>query len=247
MHYKFGKDVWKMEKPRILLVDDESDLCHLMKTALMKEGFSEIEMAGSVQEGWEKFETFSPSIAILDITLPDGEGYDLCKKIREVSRIPVLFLSAKSDEIDKIVGLAIGGDDYITKPFSPKEVAFRVKAQLRRVGYYETQTSSPSNTPETIAVGPFSITHDETEVLRDGESLELTAKEVGLMACFMRNPNRILSKETLFERVWGEDFYGADNTVMVHIRRLREKIEDNPSKPTFITTIKGLGYKLIVK
>ncbi|WP_413375923.1 response regulator transcription factor [Alkalihalobacillus sp. 1P02AB] len=236
-----------MEKPRIMIVDDESDLCQLIKTALTKEGFSEIELANSIQEGWEKFQTFSPNIAILDVMLPDGEGYDLCKKIREVSRIPLLFLSAKSDEIDKILGLAIGGDDYITKPFSPKEVAFRVKAQLRRAGLYTIDMTAQAKTNQTTTVGPFNINQDETEVFKNGEILELTAKEVGLMACFMRNPNRILSKETLFERVWGEDFYGADNTLMVHIRRLREKIEDTPSKPTFITTVKGLGYRFIVK
>jgi DNA-binding response OmpR family regulator len=232
-----------MEKPRILIVDDERDLCQLMKTALMKEGFSEIEMAGSVQDGWEKFKGFSPTIAILDVMLPDGEGYDLCKKIREVSRIPILFLSAKSDEVDKILGLALGGDDYITKPFSPKEVAYRVKAQLRRAELY----TQPTNDQKSTTVGPFTINHDETEVMKNGEALELTAKEVGLMACFMRNPNRILSKETLFRQVWGEDFFGVDNTVMVHIRRLREKIEDNPSKPAFILTVKGLGYRFTAK
>ncbi len=236
-----------LEKPRILIVDDESDLCHLIKTALAKEGFSEVEMAGSVKEGWEKFNSFNPDIAILDIMLPDGEGYDLCNKIREVSRIPVLFLSAKSDEIDKILGLAIGGDDYITKPFSPKEVAFRVKAQLRRAGVYTMEMSEQTNANKAMTVGPFTINHDETEVLKNGELLELTAKEVGLLACFMHNPNQIISKETLFERVWGEDFYGADNTLMVHIRRLREKIEETPSKPAFITTVKGLGYRFIVK
>lgn len=233
-----------MEKPRILIVDDESDLRHLMKIALMKEGFSEIETAGSVREGWEQFEAFSPDIAILDIMLPDGEGYDLCKRIREVSHIPILFLSAKSDETDKILGLAIGGDDYITKPFSPKEVAFRVKAQLRRAGYHEIESDSK---PKRVTIGPFSMNEEETEVIKNGKTLELTAKEIGLMACFMHNPNQILSKETLFERVWGEDFFGADNTLMVHIRRLREKIEEHPSKPAHLTTVKGLGYKFIVK
>ncbi|EGQ26079.1 DNA-binding response regulator [Sporosarcina newyorkensis 2681] len=236
--------MYHLEKPRILIVDDESDLRHLMETALMKEGFSEIKTAGSVREGWEQFEASSPDIAILDIMLPDGEGYDLCKKIREVSHIPILFLSAKSDETDKILGLALGGDDYITKPFSPKEVAFRVKAQLRRAGYHEIEATSQ---PKEIAIGPFSMNEAQTEVLKNGVALELTAKEMGLMASFMQNPNQILSKETLFERVWGEDFFGADNTLMVHIRRLREKIEDHPSKPAYLTTVKGLGYKFIVK
>ncbi len=231
-----------METPRILIVDDEKDLCQLMKTTLKKEGFTEIETAGTLKEGWEKFEQFSPNIAILDIMLPDGEGYDLCKRMRETSRIPILFLSAKSDEVDKILGLAIGGDDYITKPFSPKEMAYRVKAQLRRAGVYSME-SNDQTTEKTIGV--FTMNIEETEIFKNGQRLELTAKEVGLMACFLRHPNQILSKETLFHAVWGEDFFGADNTLMVHIRRLREKVEDSPSKPKHIVTVKGLGYRLI--
>jgi DNA-binding response OmpR family regulator len=232
------REVMNMEQPRILIVDDERDLCTLIQKALEKEGFREIRTAYTIRDGFAAFTAFAPHLAILDVMLPDGEGYELCQQIRNTSNIPILFLSAKSDEVDKILGLAIGGDDYITKPFSPKEVAFRVKAQLRRVSLYD----APELPAETI-VGPFKLNADGTEVYRDGVRLELTAKEVGLLACFMRNPNRILSKETLFTQVWGEDFYGADNTVMVHMRRLREKIEPNPSQPTYIKTVKGLGYK----
>ncbi|WP_339229530.1 response regulator transcription factor [Oceanobacillus sp. FSL K6-2867] len=234
-----------MERPRILIVDDEQDLCKLMKTTLTKEGFSEIKIAGSIKEGWQKFQDFEPNLVILDVMLPDGEGYDLCKSIRGVSRIPILFLSAKSDEVDKILGLAIGGDDYITKPFSPKEMAYRVKAQLRRAGVYTIEATAKAKAAKATSVGPFEINSDETEVKKDGHLLELTAKEVGLMASFMRNPNQILSKESLFRNVWGQDFYGADNTLMVHIRRLREKIEENPSNPSYILTVKGLGYRFM--
>ncbi|QKS73010.1 response regulator transcription factor [Paenalkalicoccus suaedae] len=231
-----------MSKPRILVVDDEQDLCTLITKALEKEGLTEVQTAGTVADGFEAFRSFQPDIAILDIMLPDGQGFDLCSQIREESRIPILFLSAKTDEVDKILGLAIGGDDYITKPFSPKEVAYRVKAQLRRAGVYAA-TPSVELEETKRTVGRFTIDASETEVTKDGKRLDLTAKEVGLMACFMRNPNRILSKETLFEAVWGEDFFGADNTLMVHIRRLREKIEDTPSEPTCIRTVKGLGYR----
>lgn len=234
-----------MERPRILIVDDEHDLRQLMKTSLTKEGFSEIEMAGTIEEGWRRFQDCEPNLVILDVMLPDGEGYDLCKRIREVSRIPILFLSAKSDEVDKILGLAIGGDDYITKPFSPKEMAYRVKAQLRRAGVYTIEATAKTTEAKATSIGPFEINSDETEVKKDGQKLALTAKEVGLMASFMRNPNQILSKRTLYLHVWGEDFYGADNTLMVHIRRLREKIEDNPSDPTYILTVKGLGYRFM--
>lgn len=234
-----------MEQPRIIIVDDEADLCRLVKTALQKEGLTQVETAGSVQAGWTLFERFAPDLAILDIMLPDGEGYDLCRRIREVSRIPILFLSARDEEVDKLLGLAIGGDDYVTKPFSPKEVAYRVKAQLRRAGVYaaESGQTASANRENAATVGPFTINGDRTEVWKRNERLELTAKEVGLMACFMRNPGRIMSKETLFQTVWGEDFYGADNTLMVHIRRLREKIEDTPSEPRHIVTVKGLGYR----
>lgn len=233
-----------MDTPRILIVDDEKDLCQLLKITLEKEGFSEIETAGSLKEGWEKFNQFSPSIAILDIMLPDGEGYDLCRKIRRMSKIPILFLSAKSDEVDKILGLAIGGDDYITKPFSPKEVAYRIKAQLRRAGVYTKDLNS-----EEIGkrIGVFVLNKEKTEITQNEKRLELTAKEVGLMACFICHPNQILSKETLYQTVWGEDFYGFDNTLMVHIRRLREKIEKSPSNPLYIVTVKGLGYRFIPK
>lgn len=230
----------RIEQPRILIVDDEADLRNLIQAALKKEGFIQFATAGSVAEGWDAFSNFSPTIALLDVMLPDGDGYELCRKIREVSHIPVLFLSAKSDEVDKILGLAIGGDDYITKPFSPKEVAFRVKAQLRRLGFMQAVPT------QDIVCGPFTMNADETEVKKAGVPLDLTAKEIGLMAMFIHNPNRILSKETLFERVWGEDFYGADNTMMVHIRRLRAKIEEDASNPSYIVTVKGLGYKLVV-
>ena len=233
-----------MSEAKILIVDDEIDLRNLMTTALSKEGLTQIKGAGSIEAGWILFQQFEPDLAILDVMLPDGEGYELCRKIREVSTIPILFLSAKSDEVDKILGLAIGGDDYITKPFSPKELAFRVKAQLRRLGYVQQAAALPEKLE--IIAGPFTMNADQTEICKDGILLDLTVKEIGLMSYFMQNPNRILSKEQLFEYVWGEDFFGADNTMMVHIRRLREKIETDPSSPLYIKTVKGLGYKLTV-
>ncbi|AMM91766.1 response regulator transcription factor [Peribacillus simplex] len=226
----------------ILIIDDEDDLARLMETVLHKEGIPNIVTAGTVADGWSKFQEINPALVLLDIMLPDGEGYDLCKQIREVSNVPVLFLSAKDEEIDKLLGLAIGGDDYITKPFSPKEVAYRIKAHLRRAGF-----SDEKAVPKNLQVGPFELSANENEVKKDGNTIELTAKEIGLMSCFMHHPNQILSKETLFEHVWGDDFFGSDNTVMVHIRRLREKIEADPSKPSFLITVKGLGYKLQTK
>ncbi len=233
---RMASDQW------ILIIDDEEDLARLMETVLHKEGIKNVVTAGTVADGWAKFQEYNPALVLLDIMLPDGEGYDLCKQIRELSNVPILFMSAKDEEIDKLLGLAIGGDDYITKPFSPKEVAYRVKAQLRRAGFSEEKSTSKS-----LHVGPFELSVNETELKKDGKTIELTAKEIGLMGCFMHHSNQILSKETLFEHVWGDEFFGSDNTVMVHIRRLREKIEVDPSKPSFLITVKGLGYKLHTK
>jgi len=226
----------------VLIIDDEEDLARLMEKVLHKEGITNVVTATTIAEGLEKFQGLNPALILLDIMLPDGEGYDLCRKIRETSNVPILFMSAKDEEINKLLGLAIGGDDYITKPFSPKEVAYRVKAQLRRAGFTEEKTA-----PRSLQVGPFELSANGTELKKDSKAVVLTAKEVGLMSCFMHHPNQILSKETLFEQVWGEDFFGSDNTVMVHIRRLREKIEVDPSKPCFLLTVKGLGYKLHTK
>ena len=163
----------------ILIIDDEEDLARLMETVLHKEGIANIVTAGTIAEGWAKFQKFDPSLVLLDIMLPDGEGYDLCKQIREVSNVPILFLSAKDEEIDKLLGLAIGGDDYITKPFSPKEVAYRVKAQLRRAGFSEEKAA-----PKKFQVGPFELSANENEVKKDGTALEITAKEIGQMSCY---------------------------------------------------------------
>lgn len=227
-----------MREPKILIVEDEIDLANLLTVTLRKEGLTQTLATHTLQTAEKAFHDYNPDLVLLDVMLPDGEGYELCKVIRQTSHIPILFMSAKTEEVDKLVGLAIGGDDYISKPFSPKEVAYRVKAQLRRAEY-----TTPAAT--WITVGDFKMNQDETEIYLNDALLELTAKEVGLMAAFMRNPNRILSKESLFERVWGEDYFGADNTMMVHIRRLREKIENDPSRPTHIITVKGLGYKFI--
>ena len=230
---------------RILIVDDEADIAKLMQATLQREGYQKIDIAYSLEQGWHAFTRYQPDLVLLDVMLPDGEGYELCKKIRTVSHIPILFMSAKTEELDKILGLAIGGDDYISKPFSPKEVAFRVKAHLRRSSYLQVPKTTVTEQPP-LTVGPFEINSDRTEITRNGEALDLTVKELGLLVQFLTNPNRILSKETLFERVWDEAFFGSDNTVMVHIRRLREKIEQDPSQPQYLITVKGLGYKFML-
>lgn len=228
---------------KILIIDDEEDLLRLLKTVLHKEGLENIYTATTAKDGWQQFQEKQPDLVLLDIMLPDGEGYDVCKQIRSISKVPILFLSAKSEETDKIVGFAIGGDDYITKPFSPKEVAYRVKAQLRRSDFLqEMKEESP-----IIKAGPFELNEQRAELKKHGETIELKPKELGMMTHLLKNPNQIISKESLVNKVWGEDFIGFDNTIMVHIRRLREKIEEQPSNPKFLITVKGLGYKLVIK
>ena len=163
---------------------------------------------------------------ILDVMLPGIDGYEVCKQIRDFSHCPILFLSSKNDELDKILGLAVGGDDYVTKPFSPKEVAYRVKAQLRRTEYRQL----PSKT-QLIKVGALSIDPEGCHVTKDGKGIELTAREFEILHYMAQNIGRVISKERLYETVWGEDGFGCDNTIMVHIRHLREKIESNPTYP----------------
>lgn len=228
---------------KVLIIDDEEDILRLIKTVLQKEGIEHVITATTTKEGLEQFQSHRPDLVILDIMLPDGEGYDVCKQMRNTSNVPILFLSAKTEEIDKILGFAIGGDDYITKPFSPKEVAYRVKAHLRRAGYTQSEPLK-----ETIfKAGPFELDEEKARLTKNGQVLELKPKELGLMKVFLQNQNKVISKEQLYDMVWGEEFFGMDNTVMVHIRRLREKIEEQPSQPQFLVTMKGLGYKFTVE
>ncbi|MGG3279119.1 response regulator transcription factor [Paenibacillus solani] len=227
---------------KILIVDDEEDIVKLLKTVLVKEGFGHVYTASSAEEGWIRFQDKQPDLVILDIMLPDGEGYDVCKQIRSVSNVPIFFLSAKNEEIDKILGFAIGGDDYITKPFSPKEVAYRIKARFRR-----TEAAPEENKDDhTVKAGPFELDEHKFELKKNGQIIELKPKEIGLISYLLKHPNRIISKESLYDQVWGEESFGYDNTVMVHIRRLREKIEEDPSNPQYLVTVKGLGYKLVL-
>lgn len=228
---------------RVLVVDDEADIVRLLQTVLIKEGIDQVYTAATAEEAWIQFQQRQPDIVILDIMLPDGEGYDVCKKIRSVSNVPIFFLSAKAEEIDKILGFAIGGDDYITKPFSPKEVAYRIKARFRRPEIHQ-QEDKPNR---LIQVGPFELDEEKIELKKNGKVVPLKPKELGLLTLMLKHPGQIMSKESLYDQVWGEEFFGFDNTVMVHIRRLREKIEEDPSHPRYLLTVKGLGYKLAVE
>lgn len=173
--------------------------------------------------------------------LPDIDGIEVCKKIREFSICSILFLSSRNDDIDKILGLSSGGDDYITKPFSPREIVFRIKAQLRRQQY---QTTAQTDNKNMVIVDALSLDKDSSRIYKDGKEISLTGREFLLLSYFMENANKIISKDRLYEQVWGESSGICDNTIMVHIRHLREKIEETPSNPKLLITVKGLGYKL---
>lgn len=219
-----------------MIVDDEADIFDLLEKALMIEGFDniiKIETGFSAVDACKKVKL---DIIILDVMLPGLDGYEVCKQIRQFSHCPILFLSSKSDELDKLLGLAVGGDDYVAKPFSPKEIAYRVKAQLRRAEYKHKSSQAGS-----MKIGALTIDPDGCCVMKENKEAELTAREFEILHYLAQNIGRVISRERLYETVWGEDSFGCDNTIMVHIRHLREKIEDNPNSPQYIITMKGLG------
>lgn len=229
-----------MNKCKILIVDDEPDILDLLEKALNIEGFDNIIKIENGPDAVSTCKKVQPDIIILDVMLPGIDGYEVCKQIRQFSHCPILFLSSKNDELDKILGLAVGGDDYVTKPFSPKEIAYRVKAQLRRSEYKDTPKQE-----QIIKIGDLVIEPDGCRAIKGGKELELTAREFGILLYLAENKGRTISRERLYETVWGEESFGCDNTIMVHIRHLREKLEDDPAVPEYLTTVKGLGYKLV--
>lgn len=230
---------------KILIIDDEEDITDLLEEIIRKEGFNNIKKAYCGLDGINLCKEEKPNIVILDIMLPDVDGIEVCKSIREFSYCPILFLSAKNSDIDKILGLSMGGDDYITKPFSPREIVFRIKAQLRRQQYDQVSKEVQERKDEQIKIRKISIDTSNSQVYKDGIEVKLTAKEYKILLCLAQNANRIINKEKLCEIVWSEDNIGYDNAISVHIRHLREKIEENPSDPKIIVTIIGLGYKFV--
>lgn len=232
---------------KVLLIDDEQEILDLLEAVLHKEGFQQVEKARSGEAGIDTCRSWQPDAIVLDVMLPDIDGFEVCRRLRTFTYAPILFLSARSDDLDKLLGLGIGGDDYVTKPFSPKEVAFRLKAQLRRSEYPNAAAQPPEAEPSEEQVyrfGDVCLNATRAEVTRAGQPVVLTAKEYQLLLFLVQNANRIHSKQKICDAVWGETYIGLDNTITVHIRRLREKLEPDPSAPTYIQTVIGLGYKL---
>lgn len=220
---------------KILLVDDEPDLLEMVKTILKDDGFQNIVTAVSVRDGATVSKTEKPDLAILDIMLPDGDGFALMRQMREFTDIPIIFLTAKDTGADKLAGLGLGADDYIVKPFMPEELLLRVYAVLRRC-YKE---DAP-----LIHLTGCTIDFSRAEVNKNGDIISLTAKEYILLETLARNEGKIVTVDALCEALWGDNPFGYENSLNAHVRRIREKIEIDPSKPVSLITIKGLGYKL---
>jgi two-component system phosphate regulon response regulator PhoB len=222
---------------RIAIVEDEAELAALIEYNLQRHGYESQILTGA--KGTLKLlEQAKPDLIVLDVMLPDADGFEVCRQIRQSSvlaRIPVLFLTARSDEVDRVLGLEIGGDDYMTKPFSPRELIARVKAHLRRE---EMDTEPPS-----LEIGPFRLDRKARRVFHADRELSLTSTEFNLLEFFLTHPNRAYSRDQLLEAVWGEQRFVTPRTVDVHIRRLREQIEEQPDNPRFLTTVRGFGYR----
>ena len=227
----------------LLVVEDDDEIRHLVTRALEKEGYH-VDAVGNGVDAYTFFTQRKYALIILDLMLPGLDGFEVLRRIRSKKKIPVLILSAKDEEADKIVGLGLGADDYLTKPFLIGELIARVKAQLRRYLYFQPITDE--NSPSLLQYQDLEIDLNTFEVRVGGISKSLTAKEFALLKYLMSEPHRVFTKSQLFEHVWEEPFSSDvdENTVMVHIRRLRKKIEKDPSHPKYIQTVWGIGYRL---
>lgn len=226
----------KMEN-LILVVDDEKPIVEILKMNLIKSGYRVIE-AYDGDEAVKKALSEEPDLILLDVMLPKQDGFSVCKNIRATSSVPIIMLTARDEEVDKILGLELGADDYITKPFSLRELMARVKANLRRTQFAEASDEKG----EILTFGDLSIDLDKYEVKKRGSVIELTFREFELLKFLATKSGKIFSRENLLNKVWDYEFYGDVRTVDVTIRRLREKIEDNPSIPSYIMTKRGVGY-----
>ncbi|WP_449538963.1 response regulator transcription factor [Ferdinandcohnia sp. Marseille-Q9671] len=227
----------------ILIVDDEKAIVKMLEMMLKKEGFQTIYTAHTGHAALSILQQYQIDIIILDVMLPDGSGFDFCPKIREISSAYILFLTARVSDLDVLTGFATGGDDYVTKPFNPLEVAARIKAYVRRTSTLAV-TSNQTNTRQ-YDFGRFLVDEDAGELFVNGKSVPCPTQVYLLLLYFCKHPNLVLSKSRLLEEVWGFDSYVDENTVSVHIRRIREKIEEVPSNPQYLVTVRGLGYKLV--
>ncbi|HFI0463970.1 TPA: response regulator YycF [Streptococcus suis] len=227
---------------KILVVEDEKTISDIIVFNLEKEGL-EIDVAHDGEAGLEKFNDIQPDLVLLDLMLPKMDGLEVCREIRKVSTVPIIMLTAKDSEIDKVLGLELGADDYVTKPFSNRELVARVKANLRRHSNRQAQEEQQTNANE-IVIGDLIVHQDAYIISKRGVEIELTHREFELLHYLAKHIGQVMTREHLLETVWGYDYFGDVRTVDVTIRRLREKIEDSPSHPAYIVTRRGVGYFL---
>ncbi|MCL2112052.1 MAG: response regulator transcription factor [Clostridiales bacterium] len=227
-----------METKRVLIIEDEKPISDIVSFNLSKEGF-ETEAAYDGGEGLELALKTDPDLVLLDVMLPTMDGFEICKKIREKSNVPIIMLTAKEEEVDKVLGLELGADDYITKPFGLRELIARVKANIRRTSMADVVGADPSNVQE---YGSIAIDTNRYEARKNGGSLDLTLREFELLKYLAEREDKVYSREQLLEDVWGYEYYGDIRTVDVTVRRLREKLEDDSSDPKYVLTKRGVGY-----
>ncbi len=224
--------------PKILVVDDEEGIVDLLTSYLTREGF-QVEAAGDGPAALAKARTFRPDVVVLDIMLPGLDGVEVLRQLRAESPVYVIMLTAKAEEADKVVGLSVGADDYVTKPFSPRELTARIRAILRR------GRSAAGEQLRILVFRQLRVDPARREVWRDDESVELTTLEFDLLHALASYPGHVLSREQLLERVWGADYFGDDRIVDAHIKKLRQKLGDDAIEPRFIQTVRGVGYKFV--
>ena len=227
-----------MEQVKILVVDDDENICELLRLYLVKEGYN-VVCAFDGADAISKFENEKPSLILLDIMLPKLDGWQVCREIRKSSQVPIIMITAKSETFDKILGLELGADDYISKPFDTKEVIARVKAVLRR-------SSDMSSNKSEVRFDKLSINISNYELIVDGKQIDTPPKELELIYHLASNPNRVYTRDQLLDEVWGFDYFGDSRTVDVHVKRLREKLE-NVSDEWSLKTVWGVGYKFEAK
>jgi two-component system, OmpR family, response regulator RegX3 len=226
------------------MVEDETSITEPLAEALDREGF-DTRVAGTAADALTATAEEMPDLVLLDVMLPDGSGYDVCRTLRERSKVPIIMLTARGEETDRIVGLELGADDYIVKPFSAREVAARIRAVLRRAGEHAATAPRPATKPGSLEVGPVRVDPARRAATAHGKDLDLTRKEFELLALLMREAGSVLTRERLIDEVWDTNWFGSTKTLDVHVSSLRRKLGDDSANPRFIHTVRGVGFRFV--
>jgi DNA-binding response OmpR family regulator len=226
-----------MSKKKVLVIEDERPIAEPLAEALRREGF-DVTLAGSATDGLDSFSSQAPDIVLLDVMLPDGDGRDVLRQIRQTSRVPVVMVSARGEEMDRVLGLELGADDYVTKPFSAAELVARMRAVLRR-----SAAEPPGDADGSVAIGEVTMNLDTRAVTVGDEPVDLTVKEFELLRVLLANPGRLVKRDDLVSEVWDPNWFGSTKTLDVHVSSLRKKLGDDPAEPRYIHTVRGVGFR----